>query len=73
MPGSTLPPCRCLGIDPQREILMLNAPGRSVTLHPARDSPVAAFIFWQPEISGLDHQDSARHKRIVLEAFGGLP
>jgi 2-polyprenyl-6-methoxyphenol hydroxylase-like FAD-dependent oxidoreductase len=59
-------------IDRRGEILVLNAPGRLVTLHPSRDSPVAAFIFWRPEIAGLDPHDTEQHKRIVAETFGDL-
>jgi 2-polyprenyl-6-methoxyphenol hydroxylase-like FAD-dependent oxidoreductase len=59
-------------IDPKGEIQMLNAPGRSVTIHPSRDSPVAAFIFWKPEIADLDHHDAEQHKGVVEEAFGDL-
>ena len=51
---------------------MLNAAGRSVTLHPSRDTPIAAFIFWKPEIAGLDYHDGEKHKAIVVEAFGDL-
>jgi 2-polyprenyl-6-methoxyphenol hydroxylase-like FAD-dependent oxidoreductase len=67
---ATLPLPRAL--DPQDEILMLNAPGRCVALHPSRDTPVAAFIFWKPEIVDLDDHDANQHKRIVEEAFGDL-
>jgi len=59
-------------IDPQGEIVMLNTAGRSVTLHPSRERPIAAFIFWRPEIAGLDHRDGEKHKAIVVEAFGDL-
>jgi 2-polyprenyl-6-methoxyphenol hydroxylase-like FAD-dependent oxidoreductase len=55
-------------IDPQGEILMLNAPGRSVTLHPSRDNPIAAFIFWKKEIAGLDHHNGEQHKGANLGA-----
>jgi 2-polyprenyl-6-methoxyphenol hydroxylase-like FAD-dependent oxidoreductase len=60
------------GIDPQGDILVLNAPGRSVTFHPSRDNPMAAFIFWKDEIAGLDHHDGEQHKGIVEQAFGDL-
>jgi 2-polyprenyl-6-methoxyphenol hydroxylase-like FAD-dependent oxidoreductase len=59
-------------IDPQGEILMLNAASRSVTLHPSRGSPVAAFIFWKPQIADLDHHDGEKHKALVVEAFDDL-
>jgi 2-polyprenyl-6-methoxyphenol hydroxylase-like FAD-dependent oxidoreductase len=60
---ATLPLPR--SIDPGGEIIMLNAPGKSVTLHPSRESPLAALIFWKTEISGLDYSDSEQHKRIL--------
>jgi 2-polyprenyl-6-methoxyphenol hydroxylase-like FAD-dependent oxidoreductase len=59
-------------IDPQEDILMLNAPGRSVTFHPSRENPIAAFVFWKGEIAGLDHHDAEQHKGIVEQAFGDL-
>jgi 2-polyprenyl-6-methoxyphenol hydroxylase-like FAD-dependent oxidoreductase len=67
---ATLPLPR--GIDPDGDILMLNAPGRSVTIHPSRDSPLAAFVFWKPEIQGLDYHDAEQHKGIVEQIFGDL-
>ncbi len=67
---ATLPLPR--GIDPGREIIMLNAPGKAVTLHPSRESPLAALIFWNPEIPGFDHSDSEQHKRILKTAFAGI-
>jgi 2-polyprenyl-6-methoxyphenol hydroxylase-like FAD-dependent oxidoreductase len=59
-------------LDFGRDIVMLNAPGKAVTLHPGRDSPLAALFFWSPEIAGLDHFDTARHKEIVDATFGDL-
>jgi 2-polyprenyl-6-methoxyphenol hydroxylase-like FAD-dependent oxidoreductase len=59
-------------IDPGRDIIMLNAPGRSITLHPSRGRPLAAFIFWHREIGDFDHSDSEQHKRIVVATFGDL-
>src|SRR5262245_19110239 len=32
--------------DAGRDIVMCNAPGRSVTIHPGQGKPIAAFIFW---------------------------
>jgi 2-polyprenyl-6-methoxyphenol hydroxylase-like FAD-dependent oxidoreductase len=67
---ATLPLPRAL--DPQGEIAVLNAPGRCVALHPSRDTPVAAFIFWNREIVDLDHHDADAHKKRVAEAFRDL-
>ncbi|MGO4859066.1 FAD-dependent monooxygenase [Arthrobacter sp. 2MCAF14] len=52
-------------------ILMYNAPGRSLTVHPARGSAGAAFIFRGPARPGLGHRDLDAHKRIVLDAYDG--
>jgi 2-polyprenyl-6-methoxyphenol hydroxylase-like FAD-dependent oxidoreductase len=60
------------GTDPQGDIMVLNAPGRSVTFHPSRDNPIGVFIFWKDEIAGLDHHDGEQHKSIVEQAFDGL-
>ena len=67
---ATLPLPR--SIDPGREIIMLNAPGKSVTLHPSRESPLAALIFWKLEIDGFDYSDSEQHKRILETTYAGV-
>lgn len=53
------------------EVLMHNAPGRALALHPNRGNPGAAFIFrgpWQP---GFDHRDTTEHKRLLAAAYSG--
>src|SRR3954451_3704733 len=45
-----LPP----GIDPGRDIIMFNAPGKVVGLHPSRERALALLIFWHPEIPDFD-------------------
>jgi 2-polyprenyl-6-methoxyphenol hydroxylase-like FAD-dependent oxidoreductase len=50
-------------------ILMYNAPGRSLTVHPVRGNAGAAFIFRGPAIPDLDHRDTDAHKRITLDAY----
>ena len=67
---ATLPVPR--SIDSGRELIMLNAPGKSVTLHPSRENPLAALIFWSPEIRGFDNSDSEQHKRLVETMFANL-
>jgi 2-polyprenyl-6-methoxyphenol hydroxylase-like FAD-dependent oxidoreductase len=67
---ATLPLPR--SIDPGREIIMLNVPSKSLTLHPSRKSPMAAFIFWHPEIPAFDHWDSDQHKRILEATFADI-
>jgi 2-polyprenyl-6-methoxyphenol hydroxylase-like FAD-dependent oxidoreductase len=67
---ATLPLPR--SIDPGREIIMLNVPGKSLTLHPSRKNPLAAFIFWNPEIADFDQWDSEQHKRILETTFANI-
>ena len=67
---ATLPLPR--SIDSGWELIMLNAPGKSVTLHPSRENPLAALIFWSPEIRSLDNSDSEQHKRLVETMFANL-
>jgi 2-polyprenyl-6-methoxyphenol hydroxylase-like FAD-dependent oxidoreductase len=57
---------------PGREIIMLNAPGESVTLHPSRDRPLALFVFWNPEIRAFDQFDSEQHKRILDTTYADM-
>ena len=59
-------------IDTGRDIIMLNAPAKSVTLHPSRGRPLAAFVFWHPEIPDFDHSDGEQHKRIVATEFADI-
>jgi 2-polyprenyl-6-methoxyphenol hydroxylase-like FAD-dependent oxidoreductase len=59
-------------IDPGRDIIMLNAPGKTVALHPSRDSPLALLIFWRPEIPDFDAWQTEQHKRILETTFGNL-
>ncbi|CAH0229608.1 FAD-dependent urate hydroxylase [Arthrobacter sp. Bi26] len=68
---ATLPLDR-LAADPAT-ILMYNAPGRSLTVHPVRGSEGAAFIFRGPARPGLDRRDVEAHKRITLDAYAGWP
>jgi 2-polyprenyl-6-methoxyphenol hydroxylase-like FAD-dependent oxidoreductase len=67
---ATLPLPQALHSGP--EMMMLNAPGRCVAIHPCRDSPLALFIFWHPELGTFDHFDVSQHKRILETAFGDL-
>jgi len=58
--------------DRAEEIVLFNAPGRLASIHPARGSALAAFIFRGPRIPDLDYRDTARHRQIVLDAYAGL-
>ena len=67
---ATLPLPR--SIDPGREMVMLNAPGKCVALHPSRESPLALLIFWHPEMRDFDPADDDQHKRILETTFAGI-
>jgi len=67
---ATLPLPR--SIDPGREMIMLNAPGKCVALHPSRESPLALLIFWHPEMVDFDPADDDQHKRILETTFAGI-
>lgn len=64
---ATLP----LGVpaDEPHDVLLHNTPGRLVSVHPARGSALAAFIFRGPAIDGFDHRDLAWHKRLLVAAY----
>ncbi|MEU0541602.1 FAD-dependent monooxygenase [Nocardia sp. NPDC005978] len=53
------------------DVLMYNSPGRAVSVHPGGGSPLAAFMFRSPVISGLGHHDLDRHRDLIRSAFGG--
>ncbi len=55
-----------------REMIMLNAPGKCVALHPSRETPLAFFIFWYPQICGFDHFDGEQHKHILETTFADV-
>lgn len=47
-----------------RAVTMFNVPGRSLTIHPSKRSPLAAFIFWGAESSRSSHELAAARARI---------
>lgn len=53
------------------EVLMHNAPGRALALHPNRGNPGAAFIFRGAHVPGFDYRDTAEHKRMLAAAYSG--
>jgi 2-polyprenyl-6-methoxyphenol hydroxylase-like FAD-dependent oxidoreductase len=55
--------------DDPRDVLLYNTPGRLVSVHPARGEALVAFIFRGAAVPGLDHRDTARHRRILAEAY----
>ncbi|MDQ0634310.1 2-polyprenyl-6-methoxyphenol hydroxylase-like FAD-dependent oxidoreductase [Arthrobacter pascens] len=52
-------------------ILMYNAPGRSLTVHPVRGNEGAAFIFRGPALQELDRRDVDARKQIIIDAYTG--
>jgi 2-polyprenyl-6-methoxyphenol hydroxylase-like FAD-dependent oxidoreductase len=55
--------------DDPRTVVMYNTPGRSVSVHPANGTAMAAFIFRSPAIPGLDVHDTAACREIVRRAY----
>jgi 2-polyprenyl-6-methoxyphenol hydroxylase-like FAD-dependent oxidoreductase len=53
------------------DLVMYNTPGRAVAIHPARRSPIAAFMFRAPQIPHFDHSDLDQHKRLLCDAYAG--
>jgi 2-polyprenyl-6-methoxyphenol hydroxylase-like FAD-dependent oxidoreductase len=51
------------------EVVMHNAPGRAVTIHPGRGHALAAFMFRSPAVPDFDYRDTAQHKRLLAAAF----
>ncbi|GAB2999643.1 FAD-dependent monooxygenase [Amycolatopsis acidiphila] len=58
-------------VDHPQDVLIHNTPGRLVSIHPARDKALVAFIFRDETRTGIDHGDTDQHKRIVTEAYTG--
>ena len=54
------------------EVVLFNTPGRLASIHPARGTALAAFIFRAPAIPDLDYRDTARQRQIVLDAYAEL-
>jgi 2-polyprenyl-6-methoxyphenol hydroxylase-like FAD-dependent oxidoreductase len=52
-------------------VVMFNAPGTSVSIHPSTGTPIAAFIFRGARIEGLDYRDAAQHKAVLERAYAG--
>lgn len=60
-------------VEHRREVVMFNAPGRAVALHPSKGDALAAFMFRSPEVPGFDHRDTEQHKRLLTAAYGEDP
>jgi 2-polyprenyl-6-methoxyphenol hydroxylase-like FAD-dependent oxidoreductase len=52
-----------------QDVVMYNAPGRMVAIHPVRGRAMAAFIFRSPAVEGFNHRDIEQHKRMVVDAY----
>jgi 2-polyprenyl-6-methoxyphenol hydroxylase-like FAD-dependent oxidoreductase len=55
----------------ERDIVIYNAPGRMVAIHPVRGRALAAFIFRQPAVEGFDYRDVEQHKQMLAQAYAG--
>ncbi len=53
------------------EVLLLNAPGRLLAVHPGRGQEGAAFIFRHPEVP-LGHRDTEAQREVVRAAYAGI-
>ena len=56
---------------PAEDVLLHNAPGRLVGIHPSRGKCGVAFIF-RGAVVDFDSRDADQHKRIVTEAYRGV-
>ena len=56
----------------EREMFMLNTPGKLAALHPCQGVPLAYFVFWHPEIADFEYTDLDQHKRILERTFSGI-
>jgi len=55
----------------QRDIVMYNAPGRMVAIHPVHGRTLAAFIFRHPLVEGFDHRDIEQHRQMLTHTYEG--
>jgi 2-polyprenyl-6-methoxyphenol hydroxylase-like FAD-dependent oxidoreductase len=55
----------------ERDVVIHNAPGRMVAIHPVRGRALAAFIFRSPAVEGFNHRDIEQHKRLLTDAYAG--
>ncbi|MGP3961084.1 FAD-dependent monooxygenase [Nonomuraea sp. 3N208] len=55
----------------ETDVVLHNAPGRMVALHPVHGRALAAFIFRHPAVQDFNQSDLAQHKRILADAYAG--
>src|SRR5262249_20722607 len=60
------------GIDPGRDIVMLNTPGTVAAIHPSRGRALVLLIFWHPEIPDFDAWETEQHKAILEATFANV-
>jgi len=58
-----------LPLDDRRAVIIYNAPGRMVALHPCGGDPGAAFIFRRPALPAIDPQDTDAQRRVIAETY----
>src|SRR5262249_10784537 len=56
-------------LDDHRVVLIYNAPGRMVALHPCGGKPGAAFIFRHAALIALDSWDTDSHRRLLADTY----
>ena len=55
-----------------RTVLIHNAPGRAVVVHPTTGSEGAGFMFRHPELTPDEHHDVSRQKHLVASTYAGI-
>jgi 2-polyprenyl-6-methoxyphenol hydroxylase-like FAD-dependent oxidoreductase len=53
-------------------VLMHNAPGRAVAIHPAAGDEIAAFIFRRPTRPSASEHGTSHDKQLVIDAYTGM-
>ncbi len=66
---ATMPVPRAWGA--ANEVVMYNAPGRSISVHPAGGRPIAALMFRHAAIADLDYRDIDACRRLLVSEFTG--
>src|SRR5262245_35888893 len=56
-------------LDDRRAVLIYNAPGRMVALHPYGGEPGAAFIFRRPALPAVDPLNTDAHRSLLAETY----
>ncbi len=56
-------------IEPGRDVIMYNTPGRAVAIHPSRGDTLAFFAFRSPAVPDFDYRDTRQHKQLLTATF----